>query len=298
MNWTPQQLLTFQTVAQAGTMTAAAASLGYTTGAVSQQISNLESAIGQKLFTRLPRKLMLTDAGEVLLEESGHILESYSQAAAALERLAPNQDVSLRLGVFTSVAVAFLPQVLEKLHSHNPHIHVQLQEIHISDASDALTRGAVDLALSVNYPNIPMPVPQGVISHMLHKEKFSLVTGSASTLSVQELNDADWILPPEESHFGKSVRLALHSAGISPRVRHVLENHVASVAMAEAGQGVTPVTATTMALSSRMSATQNFPGDPYRNIVMFRTEKASNRPSIHALESTIRSVISEAEDAP
>lgn len=293
MDWTPQQLRAFQAVARTGTMTQAAHTLGYTVGAVSQQIANLETSIGQKLFTRLPRTLVLTDTGDVFLRQSAHILESYSRASAALEQFTPDQEISLRLGAFSSAAVAYLPRVLEKLQAEAPHINVRMHETDIADASDALMRGGLDLALSVNYPNIPMPTPKGVTTTTLHQERFSLVTGRAEPLSIDELNDVGWILPPEESYFGTSVRLALHHGGITPHVQHVIENHVAAVAMAEAGYGVTPVTATTIALSNRHSAHQPFPGDPHRNIVLFTTAESQLRPSVHTLGSVIREVVSE-----
>lgn len=295
MDWSRQQLLTFHTVARLGTMTRAAEALGYTTGAVSQQISNLEQAIGARLFARLPRKLALTEVGEIFLDETARILACYSQAAVALENLTPQREVTLRLGVFTSVAVAFLPSALERLGAENPHIRVELREIKISDARDALERGELDLALSVNYPNIPTEPPRGVISKTLHTEAFSLMTGRDDPLSFEELREADWILPPAGSLFGRSVRLALQQVGIAPRVTHVLENHVASVALAEAGHGITPVTATTLALSGKSRPQQGFPGEPRREIVMFCGEAARNRVSSIAVEDAIRSAISHAE---
>lgn len=291
MHWTPQQLVTFQTVARVGTMTAAAEKLGYTTGAVSQHVASLEREVGQVLFVRLPRRVRLTEAGETLLKHVEIITSRYAEAAAALEKLADKSDVTVQLGVFSSVAVAFLPRVFERLHREHPHVHVRLHEVGIDEVHEVLSRGRVDLTLSVRYPNIPMPPLRGVESDVLQHEKFSLVTGVDRQLSLTDLQQAAWILPPQETFFGRSVRQALHEVGITPRVHHVLENHVTAVAMAEAGQGITPVTPTTLALRNTPVMLQDFPGQPGRDIVLHTGDTSRVRPSVQLVSEALAAVI-------
>src|ERR1041385_3537235 len=60
-------LRSFETAARHLSFTRAADELGVTPGAVSQQVKSLEQALGIKLFRRLPRSLILTNAGEAYL---------------------------------------------------------------------------------------------------------------------------------------------------------------------------------------------------------------------------------------
>ncbi|HUH53104.1 MAG TPA: LysR substrate-binding domain-containing protein, partial [Microbacteriaceae bacterium] len=107
------------------------------------------------------------------------------------------------------------------------------------------------------------------------------------------LAETPWILPPEETFFGRSVRQALHDAGITPVVNHSLENHVAAIALAQAGLGVTVVTPTTANLTANAGHLETFPGSPSR-IIEFQTLKSSSlRPSLIALQDVISKVVEE-----
>ncbi|HET6736828.1 LysR family transcriptional regulator, partial [Mycobacterium sp.] len=66
MNLSLGQLTTLRELARRGTMVAVAEELGYTPGAVSQQIAALEKSVNARLITRVGRKVVLTDAGAVL----------------------------------------------------------------------------------------------------------------------------------------------------------------------------------------------------------------------------------------
>ena len=65
MRWTLDQLRTLVAVAEHGTMSGAAVTLGYTTGAVSQQMAALTRAVGRPLFVRDGARLALSDDGTV-----------------------------------------------------------------------------------------------------------------------------------------------------------------------------------------------------------------------------------------
>src|SRR4051794_29704793 len=115
MNWTLSQLRAFCAVGELGTMTAAAAHLGYTTGAVSQQISALQTTVGAELFVRDGRTLVLTDAGVNLLVHAQGVLDAEQRAATTLVGTGSRRDVAVRLGVFGSAALFALPRALHIL---------------------------------------------------------------------------------------------------------------------------------------------------------------------------------------
>src|ERR671928_15313 len=68
------KLRTLVEVRETGSMTAAAAALGYTTGAVSQQMAALERSVRAELFTQVGRRLQLTDAGRLLADHAVGLL--------------------------------------------------------------------------------------------------------------------------------------------------------------------------------------------------------------------------------
>jgi DNA-binding transcriptional LysR family regulator len=91
------QLATLRTVAETLNFTRAGERLGLTQSAVSQQIKALEAELGEPLFVRVQRGVMLSDAGRLALEYASRILE---EAEALKERLSgPGQPLSGRVRV-------------------------------------------------------------------------------------------------------------------------------------------------------------------------------------------------------
>ncbi len=79
-----RQLRAFAAIADTRTFTAAAARLLVTQAAISMQIRHLESEVGVPLFIRAPRQVVLTEAGEMLLERARYILREHDAAVAEL----------------------------------------------------------------------------------------------------------------------------------------------------------------------------------------------------------------------
>src|SRR3954453_22822557 len=90
-------LRAFEAAARHLSFTRAADELGVTAGAVSQQVKSLEAALGITLFRRLPRSLILTDAGEAYLPS---ITAAFDLISRATESSAPaRRGRKLRLGI-------------------------------------------------------------------------------------------------------------------------------------------------------------------------------------------------------
>ena len=90
-------LRAFEAAARHLSFTRAAAELGVTPGAVSQQVKSLEGALGVTLFRRLPRSLILTDEGEAYLPA---ISSAFDLISRATEKTAPAlRGRKLRLGI-------------------------------------------------------------------------------------------------------------------------------------------------------------------------------------------------------
>jgi hypothetical protein len=118
--WTLDQLRTFVAVASAATMTAVADELGYTAGAISQQMAALEAAAGRPLLIRSQRGIQLTDAGIALLPRARQLLTVEQEALVSLSRPRIEQSLPVKLGVFGSIAVAAVGCVTEELRRTAP----------------------------------------------------------------------------------------------------------------------------------------------------------------------------------
>jgi len=146
-----RHLTALEAVASEGSFHAAARKLGYTQSAVSQQIAALERIVGARLVERPggPRRVSLTEAGELLLRHAEAIVARIAAAQADLAALADGEAGPLRVGVFQSVGQHILPEAMRRFAAAWPRIDVQLTE----SASDEellelVERGDLDLTFA------------------------------------------------------------------------------------------------------------------------------------------------------
>ena len=139
------QLEQFVTLARTGNFTRAAKKLSLSQSALSRSIQRFEDRIGQPLFERKPREVLLTDLGETLLERAREILHLVEDT---MEMIAEADHYGkIRLGAIPTIAPYFLPGILAEFAEAHRNISVVVQE----DTTDNLIRrcrhGEIDLAL-------------------------------------------------------------------------------------------------------------------------------------------------------
>lgn len=302
--WTLDQLRTLVAVADTGSMTQAAARLGYTPGAVSQQMASLTKAIGRPVFVRSGRGLALSDTGMIVVGIARDILAAESRAADTLAFGTADRRVDVLLGVFGSAAVAAIPAVTAFLREHSPATRFRAQEVDVEEMPNAIADDVIDLALGLSYSDVPLPPQRGVTMTRLFTEPFDIVLppealGLADdTRALTEYaNTADWILPPTTSAFGKATRFACAAAGIQPRVTHLVTDTAVSISMAEAGVGITLATSLMMNLHPSSTPRVRLEGGSTREIVAIirssSLERASVRDVLTALQHAFDSLTAE-----
>src|SRR4051812_445573 len=130
----------------------AAARLGYTQSAISQQIAALERVVGEPVFDRPggPKPVVLTRAGELLLAHAEVVLDRVREAEADLASYRSGRLGRLAVGTFQSVSVRILPEVLRRLRIESPDLEITLLESdEQSDLIDAVTSGELDLTFMI-----------------------------------------------------------------------------------------------------------------------------------------------------
>ena len=136
-------LRVFREVAERGTLTSAAAALGYTQSAVSRQVASLERAAGAPLLERRHDGVRPTTAGHVVLRHAATVLDQIDTAARELAGL-PAEAGTVRLGWFTSAGASLLPRALAALRRAHPAITVITREGSTPALVRALRAGSVD----------------------------------------------------------------------------------------------------------------------------------------------------------
>lgn len=114
---------------------------------LSQQIRQLELAVGTRLFDRDSRNVKLTPAGAAFVEGARTTLDEAVRAAEVARRAAIGESETLRIGFSDSAALSVLPQMLRRFRSAHPHVHLDLSESPTQVQLDAVGRGRIDVAL-------------------------------------------------------------------------------------------------------------------------------------------------------
>ncbi len=134
----------FLAVVEAGSLTAAAVTLGVSQPTLSRQVAALEASIGSPLFERVGRGLRLTAAGQALTAPARQMQTAANEFAVAALGQSRELAGSVRLTASEMTAAFVLPQILSELRRRHPEIQLELA---VSNRLENLLEGEADIAV-------------------------------------------------------------------------------------------------------------------------------------------------------
>lgn len=235
-----RQLKAFLAIAEAKTFTAGARRVNVTQAAISMQIRQLEDEVGLQLFTRTPRRVILTEAGEYLLERARKILREHDSALAEIAEVAGAEYGRLRIGTASGTfAMHQLPAILQKLKDKFPNSELTVSSGTSQKLVDNMMHGELDTAfvsLPVDNANIATEslfsdeiVAIAHPGHPLSKEKYI----SAATLAGEDL-----ILGERGGNTRRMIDEFFAAANVKPTIAMELSRQEAINLMVENKLGV------------------------------------------------------------
>ncbi|HYX89082.1 MAG TPA: LysR family transcriptional regulator [Gaiellaceae bacterium] len=237
-----RHLAAFRAVAKHRSFHAAAARLGYTQSAISQQVAALERAVGARLVVRPggPKPVTLTDAGGLLLEHADAIAARIAAAQADLAAFLDGRESMLRIGAYQSVGARIIPALLKRLRRERPNLEVKLTEA----AGDVelvslLETGRLDLAFA------DLPLPDGPFAAVeLLRDPYVLVVEAGSELAApsRRLTPAEVAQLPlicfRSGRCMERILRRLSDFGVAPAVAFRSDHNETLQGLASAGMGV------------------------------------------------------------
>ena len=148
-----RQLRAFATLARTGSFTLAAKELFLSQSAVSHSMKALETDVGCRLFDRVGKKVLLTQAGEALLQHAEKILQEMSAARSGLEQLGKWGVGRLRIGASPTACQYVLPPVLREFKESFPRCLIAIEPGDTQEAIELIRKNRIDLAITLELRN-------------------------------------------------------------------------------------------------------------------------------------------------
>jgi DNA-binding transcriptional LysR family regulator len=176
-----RQLRTFRTVATLLSFNRAADALNYAQSTVSVQIRDLEEELGVKLFDRLGKRVILTDAGELLSQYAQKMLDIEAETVADVKRRIQPQG-SLTIRVPQTIGEVYLPKVLSEFQRRFPRVGFSFHTCAFHSLEHELQTGVTDLAFLL----AESIQSQHLIAEPLRFERLLMVCNPDNPLKQQE----------------------------------------------------------------------------------------------------------------
>ncbi|KXE12962.1 LysR family transcriptional regulator [Pseudomonas aeruginosa] len=222
----------------------AAERLGISQPPLSQQIQALEEEIGARLFERTNRRVELTDAGRLFLDESRQVLAQVDKAVLLARRAHLGELGELKIG-FTSSApfTSTIPSSIHAFRKAYPDVHLDLQEM----SSRQVLKALLEESLQVGVIR-PLALPDAVHWVELFREPLvavlradhPLAAGSEDSLAIAALAEEPFVFFPRSYGTGlyDQVIALTRQAGFSPRIAQEASEAMTIIGLVSAGLGV------------------------------------------------------------
>ena len=241
----------FLLVAEELNITRAAERLYISQQSLSNHISNMERELDVKLFTRSP-KLSLTYAGDLLVETATQILDLHSQYLAKVGDINRHYMGVLRLGISHTCGLALLPEVLPKFQAEFPMVEFSLFEGNSTHLEDELAHGRVDLivcfqpimmegveVVPLTQEDLMLVVPRSFTDQIFGDRAEEMRKQFADGADIDAFQHMSFILIKRGNRTRSIVDQYFSRHFFKPKLILETENTITTLAMAEAGVGIT-----------------------------------------------------------
>ena len=192
-----QNLSAFIVVSESGSFSRAAERLFITQPAVSKRILALENELNTRLFDRIGKKVLLTEAGQALLPGARRILAEVEESRRAVGNLKQRVEGKLSIATSHHIGLHRLPPVLRTFIQDFPRVDLDIRFMDSEEACQSVLKGEVELAIAT-LPEEDWPLLQ---SQIIWHDPLDIVistqhpAASSSQISVDQLSQLAAILP-------------------------------------------------------------------------------------------------------
>lgn len=234
-----RQLRYFISVVRFGGVGAAAEAHFVTQPAVSAQLKKLEEEVGEPLFERRGRRMILTPAGDHLVRSAESVLNQMDALEASLARFKGLETGTLRMGNIDAASIYVLPEIYRAFHSQYPGIQIEIVVGDTRALIDALNRGEIELATTT------LPTDENKLStRPFYRERLVAVASAGHPLATRkrvtlgDLVEHGLIVYPARSTTRRLIDAVFAKHGVPTHATMEISSPEAIRRLTQAGLGV------------------------------------------------------------
>ncbi|SIS95827.1 LysR substrate-binding domain-containing protein [Insolitispirillum peregrinum] len=230
----------FVAVAEELNFTRAAERLRTAQPSLSQQIRDLEDEVGTPLFVRTKRRVELTAAGAVFLDEARLVLAQSQRAISLARRTAQTEGGTLTIGFVPAAEVKIFPNMLTAMRARFPNLQLVLRSLTTAEQRTALLDHSIDVAF------MRLPADDVRLSlEVVLQEKIEIALpathplAAQDTISVHQLTDVPFlhIAPLHAGSLHGVIESFLAEHNISLRPQQEVENVLTLLTLISMNEG-------------------------------------------------------------
>ena len=222
--------------AEQGSFTRAAEQLGYTQSGLTHMMNSLEREIGFPVLVRDRRGVRLTPAGQRILPMVQQCLAANQALEREIALVNSHQEDTLRVASYASIAMHWLPELIEQFRRINSGVGVDVQMGSVEEVYRWVKEGKVDMAFASRQENSTLdwtPLKPDPLLVILPRD---FDTGGAASLDVRRLEGQEFLMPSLGFHL--DIMRALDRCGVTPIIRDTQVSDTVIISMVEHGLGV------------------------------------------------------------
>ncbi|WP_433334425.1 LysR family transcriptional regulator [Spirillospora sp. CA-294931] len=232
-------------IADAGSLSRAAATIGISQPALTAQLHRIEEALGGQVFRRGRLGVAPTPFGLFVLSRARSVLVTVDELRTGSTAAAGSE---VRVGGYATPVLTGLLNRLFALPGARITVHTEYSPQLLLDL---LCSGRLDAATLVDYPDRALPVRPAVETRLIAVEPVFVALPATHRLAgrdevaLAELADEDWLVtPPDGAGWPEIFYSACQDAGFAPRVRHMMAEHDMIRDLVGEGRAIAPCQAT------------------------------------------------------
>ena len=277
-------------VAECGSVVGAAAALGFTPSAVSQQVKRLERQTGVILLERVGRGVILSEPGRLLVAEGAQLLADLERLESGLRQQADSVTGRLRVVTFSTAMRGLVAPAVGELRTRHPDLTVFLAELEPWTTVDAVASGQCDVGVVHRWGDVPIAVPDHLTSVLVTDDVADVILpvthplGTRGRLTPTDLLDQDWVATPEGTICRQWLNRMYVGTGRRPRIAHESLEYDSHLALVRAGLGIALVPRLGRTpLGDDLVAVPAADPVPTRDVVAVHRTSMSASPAVAAL---------------